>query len=74
MNIFTHDQCGGAVDINRKPVTCPKCGKIGYALMARADKQNIILWSEEEYRQELQRKIKNRPNGSGPHALPNKME
>ena len=70
MNIFTHDQCGGTVDINRKPVTCQKCGKVGHALITKDDGQNIILWTQEEYRQELKRKTGTTPNGSGSHVIP----
>jgi len=65
MNIFVHDQCGGAVDINSKPVTCQKCGKVGHAVITKEDGHNIILWTQEEYQQELKRKAGTKPNGSG---------
>ena len=70
MNIFTHDQCGGTVDINRKPVICQKCGKVGHALITKDDGQKIILWTQEEYQQELKRKTGTGPNGSGSHIIP----
>lgn len=61
---FTHDHCGGAVDISHKPITCQKCGKVAYAAMTKDDEQNIVLWSQEEYREQLKRKAKPKSNGS----------
>jgi hypothetical protein len=63
MNTFTHDQCGGAVDISHKPITCQKCGKVGHAVVTKDDGQNIILWSQEEYREQLNRRVESQPNG-----------
>jgi hypothetical protein len=64
MPTLTHDQCGGAVDISHKPITCKKCGKVAHAAMTKDDGQNIILWSQEEYREQLKRRQGQKPNGS----------
>jgi len=63
MNTFTHDQCGGAVDIRQKPVPCQKCGKVGHAVMTKEDGQNMILWTQEEYQEELRRRADAKSNG-----------
>jgi len=61
---FTHDQCGGAVDISTKPITCQKCGKVAHAAITKDDGQNIVLWSQEEYREQLKSKAEPKSNGS----------
>ena len=64
MTTFTHEHCGGAVDISHKPITCRKCGKVAHAAMTQSDGQNIVLWSQEEYREQLKSKAEPKSNGS----------
>lgn len=59
MSNYHHDGCGGEIDLSRKPIICPKCGKVGHAVIAQKD-GTTVLWSQEEYKETLRRK--NRDN------------
>jgi len=64
MPTFIHEHCGGTVETSHKPITCQKCGKVAHAAMTKEDGQNIILWSQEEYREQLKRRVESKSNGS----------